>query len=146
MWESQAIEGGGVGNSAMQHGQLPFGLRVLASRSLHPALQIHTDRSLPLPIVFLASAFPSLHSQFSFFRTTGVWQHWYRAIWAECDFWAGIFGDCNLQLISTPPPEPWADQLLRTDVLISSITFEVMLSPFIFQFHYSIAERYLHML
>lgn len=48
-FESQATEGGGVGNSAMQHGQLPFGLRVLASRSLHPALQLVVDTYRQVP-------------------------------------------------------------------------------------------------
>lgn len=41
--------------------------------------------------------------------------------------------------------EPWSAQLLTTPPIISSLTPEVSLSYFIFRFHCSTAERYLHL-
>lgn len=105
---------------------------------------IPTDRSLPPHRVFLASLF--------FFPSVPRSAPSEQAKCGSADLglyrWSATFGQVSLEIAIyssfPPPPEPWADQLLRTALLISSVTFEVMLSPFIFQFHYSIAERYLH--
>lgn len=47
--------------------------------------------------------------------------------------------------LSPPLMEPWSAQLLRTALIISPVTPEVSLSYFIFQFHCSTVERYLHL-
>lgn len=58
MWESQAIWGERVGNSATQRGQLPSPLG-LFRQPLCSWWSIPADRSLPPPVVFLASlSFP----------------------------------------------------------------------------------------
>lgn len=81
----------------MQRGQLPSPLG-LFRQPLCSWWSIPADRSLPPPVVFLASVFPSVPSAAP---SEQVW-YWSRAAQAGCDFCTGISGDSYIQLISIP--------------------------------------------